>query len=104
MLLPGADAALRPRLEGWFRAAGITPRVVAEFDDGALSKAFGRQGLGVFTGPAVLAAEIAAQYGVVCLATVDELAEEFYALSPERRITHPGVAAIRNAARHALFA
>jgi len=41
---------------------------------------------------------------VVCLATVDELAEEFYALSAERRITHPAVAAIRNAARHALFA
>jgi len=104
VLLPGGDAALRARLDGWFRATGITPRVVAEFDDGALTKAFGRQGLGVFTGPAVLAAEIAAQYGVVCLATVDELAEEFYALSPERRITHPAVAAIRNAARHALFA
>jgi LysR family transcriptional activator of nhaA len=104
VLLPGGDAALRPRLEGWFRAAGITPRVVAEFDDGALTKAFGRQGLGVFTGPAVLGAEIAAQYGVACLATVDELGEEFYALSAERRITHPAVAAIRNAARHALFA
>jgi len=104
VLLPGGDTALRPRLDGWFRAQGITPRVVAEFDDGALTKAFGRQGMGLFTGPAVLAGEIAGQYGVVCLATVDELAEEFYALSAERRITHPAVAAIRNAARHALFA
>ncbi len=104
VLLPGSDSALRPRLEGWFRAQGISARAVAEFDDGALTKSFGRQGAGVFTGPAVLAAEIAMQYGVVCLATVDELAEEFYALSPERRITHPAVAAIRTAARHALFA
>lgn len=103
VLLPGADSALRARLDGWFRAQGITPRAVAEFDDGALTKAFGRQGLGAFTGPAVLADEIAAQYGVECLGTLDELPEEFYAISAERRITHPAVAAIKNAARHALF-
>lgn len=35
---------------------------------------------------------------------MDELGEEFHALSAERSITHAGVAAIRNAARPALFA
>lgn len=104
LMLPGADSALRLRLDGWLRAQGVTPRVVAEFDDGALAKAFGRQAAGAFTGPSVLAGEISAQYGVECLGHADDIVEEFYAISPERRITHPAVAAIRNAARHALFA
>jgi LysR family transcriptional activator of nhaA len=77
--------------------------VVAEFDDGALTKAFGRQGFGVFTGPAVLADEIEEQYQVHRLGTAENLLEEFYAISIERRITHPGVSAITTAARRELF-
>jgi LysR family transcriptional activator of nhaA len=33
----------------------------------------------------------------------DEIVEDFYAISVERRITHPGVVAITQAARGALF-
>lgn len=104
LLLPGADSALRPRLEAWLRRQGLAPRVVAEFDDGALMKAFGRQGRGAFPAPAVLAAEIERQYDVVSLGTAEDLVEEFYAISAERRITHPAVAAITQAARRELFA
>ncbi len=103
LMLPGAESALRLRLDAWFGVQGLAPRVVAEFDDGALAKAFGRQAAGAFTGPSVLASEICAQYQVACLGHAPDIIEEFYAISPERRITHPAVAAIRNAARHALF-
>lgn len=103
-LMPSTDTALRPRLDSWMRTTGLEPTIAAEFDDGALTKAFGRRGLGVFAGPAVLAAEIEAQYGVLNLGTAPSLLEEFYAISIERRITHPSVAAITTAARHQLFA
>jgi LysR family transcriptional activator of nhaA len=58
----------------------------------------------VFIGPTVLEAEIRAQYGVRLLGRTDEFAEEFYAISVERRVTHPCVVAITDAARGRLFA
>jgi len=33
----------------------------------------------------------------------DEISDDFYAITAERRITHPGVAAITQAARSELF-
>ncbi|HEY0817318.1 MAG TPA: transcriptional activator NhaR [Rhizobacter sp.] len=104
MLLPAADSALRLRLDGWLRRQGIAPQIAAEFDDTALMKAFGREGLGVFPAPAVLGKEIARQFEVETLGGPDDLVEEFYAISIERRISHPGVAAITKAARSELFA
>jgi LysR family transcriptional activator of nhaA len=104
MLLPATDSALRLRLDGWLRQQGIAPRIAAEFDDTALMKAFGREGLGVFPAPAVLAKEIARQFEVEALGGPDDLVEEFYAISIERRISHPGVAAITRTARSELFA
>ena len=103
LLMPSTETALRPRLDAWLRDNALAPPVAAEFDDGALTKAFGRQGLGVFAGPAVLAGEIEAQYQVHRLGTAPALLEEFYAISIERRITHPAVAAITTAARRELF-
>ncbi len=104
LLLPSAQTALRPRLDAWLRQHALAPPVAAEFDDSALLKAFGREGRGVFAAPAVLADEIVQQYQVRWLGTPDDLMEEFYAISVERRITHPAVAAITAAARGKLFA
>lgn len=103
LLLPGADSAVRPRLDAWLREHGLVPAVAAEFDDSALAKAFGREGLGVFAAPTVLDAEIGRQYQVALLGSASDLREEFYVLSVERRITHPGVLAITQAARRDLF-
>lgn len=104
ILLPAVDSALRPRVNGWLRQHELAPTIVAEFDDTALLKAFGREGLGVFPAPAVLAKEIGRQFEVERLGVPDDLVEEFYAISIERKITHPGVAAITEAARSELFA
>ena len=104
MLLPTAASALRPRLDAWLGQHGLRPVVAAEFDDSALQKAFGREGQGVFAAPAVLSSEITHQYQVQSLGAPDDLIEEFYAISIERRITDPAVAAITAAARHTLFA
>lgn len=103
LLIQGASASVRQQLEGWLTRHQIHPRVVGEFDDGALMTAFGREGSGVFMAPSVLDAETVAQYGVVLIGRSTELVEEFFAVSVERRITHPCVVAITDAARGRLF-
>jgi LysR family transcriptional activator of nhaA len=103
MLIQGAASSVRQQLEGWLARHQIHPRVVGEFDDGALMTAFGREGRGVFMSPTVLEAETVAQFGVEVIGRSRELVEEFFAVSVERRITHPCVAAITSAARGQLF-
>ena len=104
MLVPGTDAAVRLRLERWCEANKLRLRVVGEFDDSALMKAFGQRGAGVFIGPTLLESEIESQYGVKTLGRTAEIIEEFFAISVERRVTHPCVVAITEAAREQLFA
>jgi LysR family transcriptional activator of nhaA len=103
MLVPGVDAAVKLRLDRWCEANLLRPRVVGEFDDSALMKAFGQRGAGVFIGPTVLESEIETQYRVKTLGRTQEIVEEFFAISVERRITHPCVVAITKAARDRLF-
>ena len=103
MLIQGAAASVRQQLEGWLTQHQVHPRIVGEFDDGALMTAFGREGRGVFMAPSVLEAETVAQFGVEVIGRTDELVEEFFAVSIERRITHPCVVAITDAARAQLF-
>jgi LysR family transcriptional regulator, transcriptional activator of nhaA len=103
MLIQGASASIRQQLEGWLTRHQIHPRVIGEFDDGALMTAFGREGRGVFLSPTVLEAETVAQFGVEVIGRSSELVEEFFAVSVERRITHPCVVAITDAARGQLF-
>ena len=103
MLLQGASSAMRQRFDFWLTLHKLRPVAIGEFDDAALMKAFGAEGRGVFMAPAVLEAETAAQYGVQVLGRSTELIEEFYAVSVERRISHPCIAAITQAARNQLF-
>lgn len=103
MLLPTQGTALRRRLEEWFESRGLVPAVAAEFDDSALLKAFGEAGAGVFPGPTAIAGEISRTYGARVIGSTEEVTERFYALSPERRLKHPSVVAITEAAREQLF-
>jgi LysR family transcriptional regulator, transcriptional activator of nhaA len=64
---------------------------------------FGQHDAGVFIGATVLEREIEAQYGVKTLGRTSEIVEEFFAISAERRVTHPCVVAIAAAARDRLF-
>ncbi len=103
MLIQGAASSVRQQLDGWLARHQLQPRIVGEFDDGALMTAFGREGRGVFMSPSVLEDETVAHYGVEVIGRSDEMVEEFYAVSVERRIKHPAVAAITQAARSHLF-
>jgi LysR family transcriptional activator of nhaA len=98
MLLPGGDSALRDRLLAWLDRVRVRPRVVGDFDDTAVMKAFGQAGAGVFPMPSFVAAETAAQFHVQAVGQTDEVLHEVYAVSTERRSTNPAVLAIREAA------
>ena len=103
MLLPSPHSALRRRLDDWFEANEIFPRIVGEFDDSALLKAFGEAGTGVFAGPTVIAEEICRMYRMAVIGEADDITERFYAISPERRLRHASVVMITDRARSDLF-
>lgn len=103
MLIQGAQASIRQQWEGWLSRHQLHPRTIGEFDDGALMNAFGRKGRGIFMAPSVMEADIIEQFGVEVIGRSDELVEEFFAVSVERRITHPCVVAITKTARGQLF-
>jgi LysR family transcriptional regulator, transcriptional activator of nhaA len=103
LLLPTPTSAHRGALDEWLEKEDLYPRVVGEFDDSALMKAFGQGGAAAFPAPTVIAREIARQYGVQPIGRVASVRERFYAISAERRLKHPAVVAITNAAKADLF-
>ena len=103
MLLPLENLTLRRSLDQWFDHLGIKPRVVAEFEDGALLNVFGRDGVGIFPAPTVIEKEVTRQYGVVPLGLAEGVRERYYAISVERRLKHPAIVAITETARADLF-
>jgi LysR family transcriptional regulator, transcriptional activator of nhaA len=103
LLIQGAASPVRAQLDSWLERHQLQPRIVGEFDDGALMKAFGQEGRGVFMSPTVMKTQTQTQYGVKLIGQSSELVEEFFAVSVERRVTHPCVLAIQNAARERLY-
>ena len=104
LLIPGENAAVRVPLMRWFDAHQIRPRIVGEFEDSALMQAFGQAGIGIFIAPSVIADEVQREHGVTVIGRTDEVTEQFYAISMERRLTHPAVVAINDTAHRKLFA
>lgn len=99
MLLPTMNTALRPSIDLWFDRLGIRPSVVAEIEDSALIKSFGQAGHGLFFAPLVIERHIAEQTGARLVGIAEGVYESLYAITVERRITHPGVTAIADSAR-----
>lgn len=104
MLLPVHTGALRRNLDDWFEQMDVNPRVVAEFDDSALMKVFGDAGIGVFPAPTSIENEVASMYHARPIGSAQGLTETYYAISPERKLKHPAVVRIIEAARMSLFA
>lgn len=103
LLLPGEGAATRSGFEQWLEDQQLHPRIAGEFDDSALMKAFGQAGAGIFMAPTVIEDEVQRQYQVKAIGRTEAVREQFFAISVERRLTHPAVVAITDAARQVLF-
>jgi len=102
VLLPAGNTALRRSLEKWFQAGEIRPRLVAEFDDAALMKVAAVDGLGFFALPTLVMPEAVASYDYQFIGRTEDCRQQFYAISAERKLTHPAVLAITSQARAVL--
>jgi LysR family transcriptional regulator, transcriptional activator of nhaA len=103
MVMPTPNTALRRDLDAWFDTNGIKPIILAEFEDPALMKVVGAENGAVFPAPRAIAEDVRRVYDVAIVGSTDEVEERYYAISVERRLTHPGVLAITSAARDRLF-
>ena len=102
--LPAEGYVLRRSLEEWFAVEGIQPRVFAEIEDNDLIHAFAEAGAGMFAAPAVIAHDLRLRYAVEVVGRASGIQERFFAITTERRIRHPAVVAITEAAREELAA
>ncbi|HYH97166.1 transcriptional activator NhaR [Hyalangium sp.] len=103
MLMPSEASSVRHALDLWLAAQGVRPIIAGDFDDSALLKAFGQRGLGVFAMPSVIEADVVRQFDVSVIGRTDEIENCFYAITVERRLRHPAVVAIAEAARSDIF-
>ncbi|MDH3818246.1 MAG: transcriptional activator NhaR [Myxococcales bacterium] len=103
MLMPTSNTALGRGVIQWCEENELRPEIVAEFDDSALMKTFGQDGIGIFPTPSVVEVEVKRQYGVQVVGRAQEIRARFYAISPERRLKNPAVMAICETAREELF-
>ena len=104
MLFPIEGSSLRRGLDQWFETRDIRPAIAGEFKDSALLKTFGQAGIGVFPAPTVIEKEVKEHYKVQIIGRTTDVIEQFYAISIERKLKHPAVLAITEAARERLFA
>ena len=102
-LLPTANTSLRRSLDAWFAEHNIIPNAVAEFEDSALIGHFGRAGHGLIVQPTVGEQELLREYGVISLGSLEGIRERYYAISTERRLTHPAVLAVTEHAQRVVF-
>lgn len=99
VLLPVWGSPLRRALDEYFDRLNVQPRIVAEFEDSALMKAFGEAGAGVFPAPAAISEPVEHMYHARMIGDAEGVIEHYYAISPERRLKHPAVVRITEIAR-----
>ncbi len=103
VLLPSEASSVRRSLDVWFERQDLHPIIAGDFDDSALLKAFGQRGHGIFAMPAVIEAEVSRQFDVTVIGRTSDIETAFYAITVERRLRHPAVVSIAQAARSHLF-
>jgi len=102
-LLPMSNSGLRRSLEKWFQARGVRPRLLGEFEDPALVNIMALHGLGFMSVPSIVAKEVVRRYGFRLIGRTRECQQQFYAITAERKLTHPAVMAITSGAPRRLF-
>jgi LysR family transcriptional activator of nhaA len=101
-LLPAENTAMRRSLDKWFRDKQIHPRVIAEFEDGALMKVMGAEGKGFIPVPTVVLHEALTRYRFKVIGASEKCRDQFYAITAERRITHPAVVLMTRSSQNLL--
>ncbi len=103
VILPGSDSTFRRALDEWFRSRNLRPEIVAELDDLALASVLAEKGLGILAAPDVITKELRQRYGLQVVGRAKDIRQRFFAISVERTIKNPAVAAICEVARKQIF-
>lgn len=98
-LLPVDNTTLRRALETWFRARGIQPRVVAEFEDLALMNVMAVEGRGFIAVPTVAAKDALTHYGFHKIGEAPDCRVQLHVITAARKIAHPAVTLITENSR-----
>jgi LysR family transcriptional activator of nhaA len=98
-LLPAENTPLRREIESWFREQQVRPRVMVECDDLALMKVMAAEGRGFIALPTVALEEALKRYRFHVIGHAEKCRLRFHAITAERRIRHPAVTAIAEAAK-----
>jgi len=98
-LLPMSNSGLRRSLEKWFHTMGVRPRLVGEIEDPAFVNILALHSLGFMPVPTLVEKEIVTRFGFRTIGRTDECQQQFYAITAERKLTHPAVVAITSQAR-----
>jgi LysR family transcriptional activator of nhaA len=93
-LFPMENSPLRRAAETWLRHHHVRPRIVAEFEDPALMKVMAAEGRGFIILPACSADLALQRYGLKVFGRAEDCRMHFHAITAERRIEHPALAAI----------
>ncbi len=99
MLLPTDDTAIRRALDQWLDQHDVRPLMVGEFEDYGLLREFARAGHGFVPVPVVQEAQFRREYGFQRIGAARPVTAQFYAISLERSVRHPAVAAVVAGAR-----
>jgi LysR family transcriptional activator of nhaA len=102
LLLPSSITEMRRALDRWFDDQNFNPRVLAEFDDSALMKEFGGGGAGLFPVVAAVLPELQQQYGVQLVGHLPNARVRYYAVTTERKLTHPATVVIAQSAKRGM--
>jgi LysR family transcriptional regulator, transcriptional activator of nhaA len=94
MLLPSDNTAIRRDLDRWLESQGVQVEVIGEFEDASLLAEFGKSGLGILPIPSILMSSRGRISGLHAVGSTVEIRSRIYAVSIERRVKHPAVAAI----------
>lgn len=99
VLLPSQGTSLRRLLDRWFLEHEVRVSVEGEFDDAGTLRAFGLAGTALFPVRAALKAEVDESPFVRRVGRLEGIRERYYAISAERRVRHPAMAALIDSAR-----
>jgi LysR family transcriptional activator of nhaA len=94
LLLPGEQSSIKLSILSWLDDKGLHPNIIAEFDDSALTKLFGQSGYGIFCTPTIVEKHVLETYQVTVIGRTDEVTEQLYMISSERKTKHPAIAMI----------
>jgi LysR family transcriptional activator of nhaA len=103
ILLPTKQNAVRQLFDKWCHDANIYPIIRGQYDDSALMKSFGKAGFGIFFMPSIIEEEVKNSLDLTVIGRLPDIKQKFYAISAERKVTHPAVAAICSTARDVIF-